>query len=126
MRCGTSSAALRIEWVVGGIIAFCATPMEKSTGVLAWYKGGEPGAGLSLGQRGVGEQTCFNLFPNSITNACSIGKYLQSALGNLFVGDDSEYCTGAGVLAEAGALNDIFVKHNTRLTAATCLSVVTA
>lgn len=110
--CGTAVAALRTEWVVSGVVDVVASPMDRSTGVLAWYQGGKPAAGYSLGKRGAGEQTSYNLFPNAITNACSIGKYLQDTLGNLFISGDSEYCTGQGLLMEAGANNDLFIKAN--------------
>jgi hypothetical protein len=110
--CGTAAAALRTEWVVSGVIDVVATPMDRSTGALAWYQGGKPAAGWSLGQRNAGEQTCYNIFLNGITNACSIGKYFQNTLGNLILGGDTEYSTGQGILTEAGALNDLFLKHN--------------
>lgn len=110
--CGTAAAALRSEWIVGLTMDFRAEPNDLTTGTLSWYLNGKPAAGISLGQRGVGEQTSYNLWLNCFTNACSVGKYLQNTLGNLFVGGDSEFNTTYGVLTEAGALNDRFIGAN--------------
>jgi hypothetical protein len=110
--CGTAAAALRTEWIVGITMDFRAEPNDLTTGTLSWYLNGKPAAGISLGQRGAGEQTSYNLWLNCFTNACSVGKYLQNTLGNLFIGGDSEFNTTYGVLTESGALNDRFVGSN--------------
>lgn len=110
--CGTAAAALRSEWSVLVNFNFRVSPSDMSTGTEAWYQGGKPGAGYSLGQRGSGEQTSYCRFDFPFTAACAVGIYLDSTLGNVFIGGDSEYNTNQGLLTTANALNDLFIKTN--------------
>lgn len=106
--CGTAAAALRSEWCVLIDFYLNITPGDLSTGSLAWYMGGVPQAGVSLSQRGVGEQTSYCNFWNLKANGCVVGIYLDSTLGNNFWGGDAEYSGSVGILTTATALKDKF------------------
>jgi hypothetical protein len=104
--CGTSSAAFRSEWCVLCEFHLNVTPGDLSTGAEAWYQGGQPAAGISLSQRLSGEQTSYCWFPNLVTNACQVGIYLDSTLGNNLEHGDSEYSSVFGLLTTVNALKD--------------------
>jgi hypothetical protein len=110
--CGTAAAALRTEWAVLVNFNVRVGPGDMTTGTAQWYQGGKPGAGYSLGQRLTGEQTAYCRFDFPFVAACSVGIYLDSTLGNLFIGGDSEYNTNQGLLTTPNALNDLFIKTN--------------
>ncbi len=104
--CGTSQAALRTEWAVLAQFNLNITPGDLTTGTFAWFGGGVPAAGISLGQRLAGEQTSYCYFPNLVTNACGVGIYLDSTLGNNIEHGDSEYSSAVGLLTTVNALKD--------------------
>lgn len=106
--CGTSARALRTEWAVLCDFYANITPGDLSTGTFAWYLGGVPGAGISMGERLTGEQSSYNNLWNPAANACGVGFYLESTLGNNFWGGDAEFNTAVGLLTTAGALKDKF------------------
>ena len=110
--CGTSSAALRTEWCVLIDFYLNITPGDLSTGSLAWYLGGIPAAGVSLGQRLSGEQTSYCNFWNLKANACDVGIFLDSTLGNNFWGGDAEFSVSVGLLTTVNALKDKFYGMN--------------
>ena len=107
--CGTTQAALRSEWCVLVDFYLNIGPEDLTTtpGVLGWYQGGKPFAGISLDKRLAAEQTSYCQFHNLRTNACVTGMFTAETLGNQFWGGDAEYNTNQGVLTTAGAsLND--------------------
>lgn len=106
--CGTSARALRTEWAVLCDIYPNITPGDLSTGTLAWYLGGVPGAGISMGARLTGEQSSHNNLWNPAANACDVGIYLDGTLGNNFWGGDAEFNTSVGLLTTVDALKDTF------------------
>lgn len=106
--CGTAARAFRSEWSVLVDYYLNVTPGDLSTGSLAWYLGGVPGSGISLGERLSGEQTAYCNFWNAKANACNVGIYLESTLGNNFWGGDAEFSAAVGVLTTVNALKDKF------------------
>lgn len=106
--CGTAARGFRSEWSVLIDYYLNITPGDLTTGSLAWYLGGVPGAGISLGQRLSGEQTSYCNFWNAKANACNVGIYLESTLGNNFWGGDAEFSAAVGVLTTVNALKDKF------------------
>lgn len=106
--CGTGARAFRSEWSVLIDLYLNITPGDLSTGSLAWYLGGVPAVGVSLGQRLPGEQTAYCQFWNLKATGCNVGIYLDSTLGNNFWGGDSEYSIATGLLTTVNALKDKF------------------
>jgi len=104
--CGTSARAFRSEWSVLIDYWLNITPGDLSTGSLAWYSGGVPAVGVSLGERLTGEQSAYNQFWNLKANGCNVGIFLESTLGNNFWGGDSEFSIAIGLLATVNALKD--------------------
>ena len=104
--CGTAARGFRSEWSVLIDYYLNVTPGDLSTGSLAWYLGGVPGSGISLGERLSGEQTAYCNFWNAKANACNVGIYLESTLGNNFWGGDAEFSVTVGLLTTVNALKD--------------------
>jgi hypothetical protein len=104
--CGTSARAFRSEWSVLIDYWLNITPGDLSTGSLAWYLGGVPSVGISLGERLSGEQTAYCQFWNPKANGCNVGVFLESTLGNNLWGGDAEFSISTGLLATVNALKD--------------------
>lgn len=102
---GTSAAAFRSEGCV--LCEFGITVTNDEDG--AWYLGSKPLLGISLGESATGHQTSYCTFLNCNVQSCQIGIYLDSTLGNIFIGGDSEYNSIYGLQLTANAFNNRFV-----------------
>lgn len=101
--CGTSSAALRTEWLVVDEFRFTASVNEGG-----WYNDGtgaaKPLYGIYLDDRGAGEATSYCTFINPVIEGCDTGAYIDQAIGNNFYGGTMEACTNIGMNLTANAL----------------------
>lgn len=82
------------------------TPADYTSG---WYNGGtvtagKPLAGMTVHESAPGAQSSYNTFFNWLGAACQYGMYLDSTLGNLFLGGDNEFNTITGGFFTANAL----------------------
>lgn len=101
---GSTSAGLRMEGCVLVGVNFVTTNDEGG----AFYLGAKPQVGISLSENAVGGQTSYCLFQNCNVQSCAIGWFIDSALGNVFVGGDSEFNTQYGMQMTTKALNNKF------------------
>lgn len=80
-----------------------STPTESSKDnpadyISGWYLGGKPLTGKTVNQSAVAAQSSYNIFYNWLGAACQIGMYIDSTLGNVWLGGDNEYCTDTGAI----------------------------
>jgi hypothetical protein len=101
--CGTAQPALKSEWcvLVDWYLNIAPGDLTTTPGVLGWYQGGKPAAGVNLDQRLAGEQTSYCQFHNLRASACGTGIFTANTLGNQFWGGDSEFNTSQGLLTSS-------------------------
>lgn len=102
---GATSAGLLTNFCI-----LTAVYVRTEPYIAGWYDDGngpaKPQFGMILNARNAGEQTSYCTFINPVANACQYGFYLDSTLGNVFVGGDAEYNTANGMLLTVNALNN--------------------
>lgn len=101
---GSAQAGFRAEGCI--LVVFGITVTSDDEG--AWYNGSQPLLGISLSQSAAIHQTSYCTFLNANVQGCQIGIYLDSALGNVFLGGDSEFNTIYGLQLTTLALNNKF------------------
>jgi hypothetical protein len=93
LGCGSGYAGLRVEFAVCTKFGVIVSNNEGG-----WYLGAVPSHGISLGARQADtEQTSYCTFINPILEGVSAGAFLESALGNNFIGGTMEGCSSDGV-----------------------------
>jgi hypothetical protein len=88
-----------------------ATPTESAKEnpadyVNGWYLGGKPLSGMTISQSAAFAQASYNIFYNWIGAACQIGMYIDSTLGNVWLGGDNEYCSDTGAIFTSLAIGN--------------------
>lgn len=74
--------------------------------VNGWYLGGKPQFGKIVGESATAAQNSYCTFYDWIGAACQIGMYIDSTLGNVWIGGDNEYCTDTGAIFTANAIGN--------------------
>lgn len=103
---GNTSGGLLTNWCVLTLFNVQVSPYEGG-----WYDDGtgpaKPQFGFILTERGaVNEQTSYCLFVNPVANACQFGFYVDSTLGNIFLGGDAEFNSNTNAVFTAKARNN--------------------
>lgn len=88
-----------------------STPTESSKETPAdyingWYLGGKPVSGKTVSQSAANAQSAYNIFYNWLGAACVFGMFIDSTLGNVWIGGDNEFCTDTGAVITALAFGN--------------------
>lgn len=85
------------------------TPADYTNG---WYLGGKPSTGKSVSESIAGAQNSYCTFYNWLGAACQYGMYIDSTLGNIWIGGDNEFNTTTGAFFTVNAIGNKVIGQN--------------
>jgi hypothetical protein len=98
--CGPTSAGVYLQWCVASRFPHCTVSYLPES----WYLGAKPKYGLVLAGAGPGYPTSYCTFDTPLMEQVSdVGIFIESGLGNVFLGGASEANAGYGLRIEAGS-----------------------
>lgn len=108
---GLSSAGFVVQGCVLTEFWIGCTPTESAREepgdyINGWYLGARPFVGMTLTESGPGAQSSYCTFYNWLGAACQIGMYVDSTLGNVFLGGDNEYNSSIGAVFTPKAIGN--------------------
>lgn len=119
VRCwgaGTTQSGFQILGCVLTKFWIASTPTESAKEnpaeyINGWYNGGtispgKPFAGKTVSESAANAQNSYCIFYNWLGAACQFGMYIDSTLGNVWIGGDNEFNTTTGSVFTVAAIGN--------------------